>query len=281
MIPQLVWNDSGGSLRIFAISGYCRFLTTFHRSAQFAALDDENWALMAPSCSLESRGAAKTLTKIMFRGCSNVLSPSKAISPSVRTIITAVFILFLFVLMGLSNVIFVSVLHKGFRMLTTPCKNVPFTFLRNERSCQKNMSTCGGSLSVQTEMPFFLPESRFSGWTFLHLQMEGRDTEKTEHTSGNSCPTSTSVLIPQECTRETNMSLWQAEMNPGHTGDITGYCFIFLCSYFSANNLLCIPTFIFFSLLYTSCISNDLCHHIVCVVSDLGEANVHTNFKRK
>lgn len=55
--------------------------------------------------------------KILFRGFSNVLSPGKAISPSVRTIITAVFILFLFVLMGLSNIIFVSVLHKGFRML--------------------------------------------------------------------------------------------------------------------------------------------------------------------
>lgn len=93
------------------------FLTTFHRSAQFAALDDENWALMAPSCSSESRGGAKMLTKILFRDSSHVLSPGKAISPSVRTIITAVFIRFLFVLMGLLNIIFVCVLHKGFRML--------------------------------------------------------------------------------------------------------------------------------------------------------------------
>lgn len=163
--------------------------------------------------------------------------------------------------------------------LTTLCENLTFTFLRNERSCQENVSACGRSVSVQTEMPFYLPESRFSGWTLLHLQMEGRDTEKTEHTSGNSCPMSTSVLIPQECTREMNMSLWQAGMNRGHTGDFTAVRFIFLCSYVSVNSLLCIPTFIF--LLYTSCISKDLCHHRVCVVSDLENGNLHTNFKRK
>lgn len=144
------------------------------------------------------------------------------------------------------------------------------------------MSACRGSPSVQTEMPVFLPESRFSGWTFLHLQMEGRDTEKTEHASGNSCPTSTSVLIPQECTREMNASLWQAAVNPGHTGDVPDYCFIFLCSYFSAHNWLRIPTLIvLFSLLYTSCVSKDHSHHSACVISDLGDANVYTNFKRK
>lgn len=143
---------------------------------------------MAPSCSLESRGAAETLTKIMFRGSSNVLSPSKAISPSVRTVIAASIYpvplcahgivkrhICLCVTQRLQDAV------KPAHTLTTPRENVPFAFLRNERSCQKNMSTCRGSLSVQTEMPFFLPESRFSGWTFLHLQMEGRDTEKTAH----------------------------------------------------------------------------------------------------
>lgn len=39
------------------------FLTTFHRSAQSAALDDEDWAPMAPSCS---RDAAKTLTFLLL-----------------------------------------------------------------------------------------------------------------------------------------------------------------------------------------------------------------------
>lgn len=70
--------------------------------------------------------------------------------------------------------------------------------------------------------------------------MEGRDTEKTEHASGNSCPTCTSVLIPQECTRETNMSLWQVEMNPGHPADVTGYSFFFPSSFLFSH-----PNFVF------------------------------------
>lgn len=82
------FGGGGGVEGLFAISGYCRTLTTFQRSAQFAALDDENWALMAPSCSFESRDAAKTLTFFLAisrrsysGGSSNVLSPGKAIPP--------------------------------------------------------------------------------------------------------------------------------------------------------------------------------------------------------
>lgn len=55
------WNDSGGSLNFY-------FLLIFHWSAPFAALDDENWPLMAPSGSLRNRGSAKSLTFLIFWG---------------------------------------------------------------------------------------------------------------------------------------------------------------------------------------------------------------------
>lgn len=35
-------------------------------STPFAALDDENWPLMAPSCSLQNRGSAKSLPFWIF-----------------------------------------------------------------------------------------------------------------------------------------------------------------------------------------------------------------------
>lgn len=119
------------------------FLTAFHRSAQFAALDDRNWALMAPSCSLESRGAAKTLTKMLFRGSSNVLSPGKAISPSVKTIITAVFILFLFVLVGFGTLYLSLCCTKASgRCKTSPHTHnavwkLPFYFLKKLKKPSK------------------------------------------------------------------------------------------------------------------------------------------------
>lgn len=75
--------------------------------------------------------------KILFRASSSVLSPGKAISPSVWTIITAVFILFLFVLRGLLNITSVCVTQrlrdavKPAHALAAPRANFAFPSLRN------------------------------------------------------------------------------------------------------------------------------------------------------
>lgn len=110
-IPQPVWNSSGGKpasvCHLWILSKPRRgFLTTFHRSAQSAALDDEDWAPMAPSCS---RDAAKTLTFLLLipedpvQGAPLMFClPVKRYPPSLRPTITAVVIPFLFVLIRIS-----------------------------------------------------------------------------------------------------------------------------------------------------------------------------------
>lgn len=123
-VPQLVWNGGGGSLG-------CSVLLGSAISGSASSSDEENWPLMAPRGSLQNRAAAKTSTfsAIFRRFPLNVLSPGKVISPSVWTIMAAVFILFLFVLLGLSNIVSVSVLHKGFGRQPTRSRRLQKTFL--------------------------------------------------------------------------------------------------------------------------------------------------------
>lgn len=133
-ISRLVWNYSGGSLNfyfllIFAISGYDvePVWRISHNLSQVSNVCTAGWWKLAPDGTellfTEQRFCQDidVIFDILRRFCSglplNVLSPGKAISPSARAIITAVFILFLFVLRGLSNITSVSGLHRGFGML--------------------------------------------------------------------------------------------------------------------------------------------------------------------
>lgn len=130
------WNDSGGCLNFYFLliyfTGQLRLQLWMMKIGPWW-----HWAALYGTEVLPSGWHFWYSREILFRASSSVLSPGKAISPSVWTIIPAVFILFLFVLRGLLNITSVCVTQrlqdavKPAHALAAPRANFAFPFLWN------------------------------------------------------------------------------------------------------------------------------------------------------